>query len=59
MRDKEQKEYCLVDHANKRKDLAHLPPYDFWVRQLERRGSADSADSGSRHTRNAVRRKAG
>ena len=45
MRDKERKEYCLVDHANKQKDLARLPPYDFWVRQVKRRDTAERAAS--------------
>jgi hypothetical protein len=46
MSDKDQKKYCLVDHANKQKDLARLPPYEFWVRQVKRRSSAESNASG-------------
>jgi hypothetical protein len=47
MRDKERKKYCLVDHANKQKDLARLPPYEFWVRQVKRRSSAEPSGSGA------------
>jgi hypothetical protein len=31
------KEYCLIDHANKQKELARFTPYEFWANQVKRR----------------------
>jgi hypothetical protein len=31
------KEYCVVDHANKQKELARFTPYEFWTNQVKRR----------------------
>ena len=61
MRDKERKKYCLVDHANKQKDLARLPPYEFWVSQVRRRNSAEPLASGckSEDTGGRARRRTG
>jgi hypothetical protein len=59
MPDKERKKYCLVDHANKQKDLARLPPYEFWVRQVKRRDCGEPAASGSDGKTRRPRRKAG
>jgi hypothetical protein len=61
MRDKERKKYCLVDHANKQKDLARLPPYEFWVRQVRRRSFAepDGSCCESEETGRRSRRKTG
>lgn len=59
MPDKERKKYCLVDHANKQKDLARLPPYDFWVRQVKRRDGGEPAASGSDSEAVRPRRRAG
>jgi hypothetical protein len=61
MRDKERKKYCLVDHANKQKDLARLPPYEFWVRQVRRQSSAEPDESccKSEETGGRTRRKTG
>ena len=30
------KNYCTIDHANKRRELAQLTPYQFWLRQATR-----------------------
>ncbi|HLU05594.1 MAG TPA: hypothetical protein VKZ91_03495 [Woeseiaceae bacterium] len=56
MREKERKKYCLVDHANKQKDLARLPPYEFWVRQVKRRDSAGPVAAGGKGTARRTRR---
>lgn len=36
------KRYCTLDHANKRRELAQQTPYQFWVRQLERRSTTEN-----------------
>lgn len=59
MRDKEQKKYCLVDHANKQKDLARLPPYEFWVRQVKRESLAEPVSAGEEAASKGIRRKTG
>jgi hypothetical protein len=33
----QRKEYCLIDHANKQKELARFSPYEFWTNQVKRR----------------------
>jgi hypothetical protein len=35
------KKYCIVDHANKKKELARWTPYEFWVNQAKRREPAE------------------
>lgn len=37
------KQYCTLDHANKRRELAGQTPYQFWVRQATRHGTSDDA----------------
>jgi hypothetical protein len=37
MQKKRRKEYCLIDHANKQKELARFTPYEFWTNQVKRR----------------------
>jgi hypothetical protein len=39
------KKYCIVDHANKQKELARWTPYEFWVSQVKRRKPADTGGS--------------
>ena len=37
MQKNERKEYCVIDHANKQKELARFTPYEFWTSQVKRR----------------------
>jgi hypothetical protein len=37
MQKNKRKEYCLIDHANKQKELARFSPYEFWTNQVKRR----------------------
>jgi len=37
MEKNQRKEYCLIDHANKQKELARCTPYEFWTNQVKRR----------------------
>jgi len=37
MEKSKRKEYCLIDHANKQKELARFTPYEFWTNQVKRR----------------------
>jgi hypothetical protein len=37
MEKNQRKEYCLIDHANKQKELAQFTPYEFWTNQVKRR----------------------
>ena len=43
--DKDRK-YCVVDHANKQKELARWTPYEFWLDQV-RRGRPAASKSGT------------
>jgi hypothetical protein len=36
MEKNQRKEYCLIDHANKQKELARFTPYEFWTNQIKR-----------------------
>lgn len=39
MKDRNGKQYCTLDHANKRRELARQTPYEFWLRQVSRHGA--------------------
>ncbi|MEX2124137.1 MAG: hypothetical protein WD795_09610 [Woeseia sp.] len=41
------KKYCIVDHANKRKELARWTPYEFWLNQVKR-GRTEDSRTGNR-----------
>jgi hypothetical protein len=43
------KNYCTIDHANKRRELAQLTPYQFWLRQTARK-KVDPAAGRDRNT---------
>jgi hypothetical protein len=43
--DKDRK-YCVVDHANKQKELARWTPYEFWLNQV-RRGRPAASKTGT------------
>jgi hypothetical protein len=52
---KEHKNYCTIDHANKRRELAEQTPYEFWLRQVSRNNNADprpgrDRNAGTFHT---------
>jgi hypothetical protein len=47
MEKNQRKEYCLIDHANKQRELARFTPYEFWTNQIKRRGFRNP-DSKSR-----------
>jgi hypothetical protein len=51
------KKYCIVDHANKRKELARCTPYEFWMSQVRRQppGRADTAAAPDRPLRRVAR----
>lgn len=36
MKKRSGKQYCTLDHANKRRELARQTPYEFWLRQISR-----------------------
>jgi hypothetical protein len=36
MEESSRKKYCLIDHANKQKELARFTPYEFWSNQVKR-----------------------
>ena len=36
------RKYCVVDHANKQKELARWTPYEFWLNQVRRGRRAES-----------------
>ncbi|HWM29664.1 MAG TPA: hypothetical protein VNQ14_14480 [Woeseiaceae bacterium] len=40
------RKYCVVDHANKQKELARWTPYEFWLNQV-RRGRPTASKSGT------------
>jgi hypothetical protein len=37
MKKRSGKQYCTLDHANKRRELARQTPYEFWLRQASRK----------------------
>jgi hypothetical protein len=42
MEKNQRKAYCLIDHANKQRELARFTPYEFWTNQVKRRDFRDS-----------------
>jgi hypothetical protein len=46
MKDRNGKQYCTLDHANKRRELARQTPYEFWLRQVSRRGTGQPVQDG-------------
>lgn len=44
------KNYCTIDHANKRREMARQTPYQFWLRQVKRNNTVDPKAEGDRNT---------
>ncbi|MGH8194812.1 MAG: hypothetical protein ACREQ8_10485 [Woeseiaceae bacterium] len=44
------KNYCTIDHANKRRELAQQTPYQFWLAQVNRNNAPDPLAERDRNT---------